>query len=248
MKESPPKRVGKYPIIREIGKGSTSRVYLGRDPFAEREFAVKVFSAKIRGRRRRKKNAFARFLRTKRRSCASCTIRTSRRSKTRPPKANQNNIVIEYVAGGTLADYCNGRYACSGREGDLDHIKCTRASIALTNGLIHRDIKPANILISHDTEIKSPTSVAVQEDRTNTTHTRRRRLPRVYAPEQIKEQTLQSPDRHLSLGVVMYQMLTGRLPFVAKHNAGLTYMILNEEPEPRARYVRRFRSRSSASC
>jgi hypothetical protein len=52
------------------------------------------------------------------------------------------------------------------------------------------------------------------------------------SPEQIKEKTLNHQTDIYSLGVVMYQMLTGRLPFVANNNAGLTYMILNEDPEP----------------
>jgi serine/threonine protein kinase len=143
-------------------------------------------------------------------------------------------IVIEYVAGGTLADHCNADTLLPVEKAIEIVFKCTRAlNYALTNGLIHRDIKPANILISYDTDIKiTDFGLAVQEDRTNTTQLIGVGSPAYMSPEQIKEKTLNHQTDIYSLGVVMYQMLTGRLPFVANNNAGLTYMILNEEPEP----------------
>jgi serine/threonine protein kinase len=234
MKETLPSRIGKYPIIREIGRGSTSRVYLARDPFAEREVAIKVFSARVRGRETQEEKRFRKVFANEASLVRKLHHPHIASIYDAASEGESKYIVIEYVAGGTLADHCSPDTLLPVEKAIEIVFKCTRAlNYALTSGLIHRDIKPANILISHDTDIKiTDFGLAVQEERTNTTQLVGVGSPAYMSPEQIREQTLSHQTDIYSLGVVMYQMLTGRLPFVANNNAGLTYMILNEEPEP----------------
>jgi eukaryotic-like serine/threonine-protein kinase len=234
MRESPPKRIGKYPIIREIGKGSTSRVYLARDPFAEREVAIKVFSARSKEKGTQEEKRFRKVFANEASLVRKLHHPHIAAIYDAASEGDFKYIVIEYVAGGTLADHCNPDTLLPAEKTIEIVFKCTRAlNYALTSGLIHRDIKPANILISHDTDIKiTDFGLAVQEERANTTQLIGVGSPAYMSPEQIKEQALNHQTDIYSLGVVMYQMLTGRLPFAANNNAGLTYMILNEEPQP----------------
>ena len=234
MKETLPSRVGKYPIVREIGRGSTSRVYLARDPFAEREVAIKVFSAKAHGRETQEEKRFRKVFANEASLVRKLHHPHIAAIYDAASEGEIKYIVIEYVAGGTLADHCSPDTLLPVERAIEIIFKCTRAlNYALTSGLIHRDIKPANILISRDTDIKiTDFGLAVQEERMNTTQLVGVGSPAYMSPEQIREQTLSHQTDIYSLGVVMYQILTGRLPFVANNNAGLSYMILNEEPEP----------------
>jgi serine/threonine protein kinase len=234
MKDALPSRVGKYPIVREIGKGSTSRVFLARDPFAEREVAIKVFASRARGKETQEEKRFRKVFANEASLVRKLHHPHIAAIFDAASEGDSKYIVIEYVPGGTLADFCSPDTLLPIEKAVEIIFKCTRAlNYALTSGLIHRDIKPANILISRDTDIKiTDFGLAVQEERTNTTQLVGVGSPAYMSPEQIKEQPLNHQTDIYSLGVVLYQLLTGRLPFVANNNAGLTYMILNEEPEP----------------
>jgi serine/threonine protein kinase len=233
MTDALPSRIGKYPIIRELGRGSTSRVYLARDPFAEREVAIKVFSAKSKGGETQEEKRFRKVYANEASLVRKLHHPHIAAIYDAASEGDFKYIVIEYVAGGTLAERCEPDSLLPIEKAIEIIFKCTRAlNYALQNGLIHRDIKPANILISHDTDIKiTDFGLAVHEERLNTTQLIGVGSPAYMSPEQIKEQTLNHQTDIYSLGVVMYQMLTGKLPFLANNNAGLTYMILNEEPE-----------------
>lgn len=229
----PPARIGKYPVVREIGRGATSRVYLGRDSFAERDVAIKVFSPLARQdglAARRFKKLFL--------SEASLVGRL-----THPHIAaifdaatddESSYIVMEYVPGGTLEPHTKvDRLLPLGKLVEIV-FKCARAlDFALHNGVIHRDIKPANILICHDTEIKiSDFGTAWQEGIEQTTQLTGVGSPAYMSPEQIRDQPLTQQTDIYSLGVVMYQLLTGQLPFSGSNKASLTYQVINIEPAP----------------
>ncbi|MGH8729731.1 MAG: protein kinase domain-containing protein [Burkholderiales bacterium] len=229
-----PSRIGKYPILRELGKGSTSRVYLARDPFAEREVAIKVFSARLKGSETQEAKRFRKVYANEASLVRKLHHPHIAAIYDAAAEGDIKYIVVEYVAGGTLADHCNPDSLLPIEKAIEIIFKCTRAlNYALQQGVVHRDIKPANILISHDTDIKiTDFGLAVHEERFNTTQLIGVGSPAYMSPEQIREQALTHQTDIYSLGVVMYQMLTGKLPFTANNNAGLTYMILNEDPEP----------------
>jgi len=111
--------------------------------------------------------------------------------------------------------------------------KCCKAlEYAQYQGVIHRDIKPANILVRGDSEIKiSDFGSAVLENQ-QTTQVSGVGSPAYMSPEQIKEQTLTHQTDIYSLGVTMYRLLTGKLPFDAANNYSMIYQIMNIDPPP----------------
>jgi eukaryotic-like serine/threonine-protein kinase len=114
--------------------------------------------------------------------------------------------------------------------------KCCRAlNYAQFNGVIHRDIKPANILLTQDGEIKISdmgAAIVLNVDQTQISDIG---SPVYMSPEQIRGEMLTHQTDIYSLGVVMYSLLTGRLPFAGKNLAGLFYQVLHSEaPTPRS--------------
>jgi len=231
-----PERIGKYPVLRELGRGATSVVYLCNDPFYGRNVAVKVVTAEaLQGSERaklyRKLFVTEASLAGKLQHPHICQIYDA------VADVEQHYIVMEYVDGGTLE-----------RHGDaqdllpLDRVveivfKCTRAlEFAHKMGITHRDLKPANILYAGETDVKVTDFGAALVASGEATQVSAIGSPAYMSPEQVKEHALNHQTDIYSLGVVMYQLLAGRLPFQATNNFSLIYQIANTEPQPPSAY------------
>jgi len=227
-------RIGKYPITREIGRGATSRVYLGRDPFANRDVAIKVFFFE--------ENVSEQTTKLLRKGFLAEAALAGR--LTHPhiveiydavSEPEYSYIVMEYVSGTTLESHCEMDTLLPLSKVVEIIFKCIRAlDYAFQNGVIHRDIKPGNILISPEGEIKVSDFGASFQEQTasDTTQLSGVGSPAYMSPEQIRLEDLNHQTDIYSLGVVMYKLLTGRLPFNASNQLALTYEILNVDPPP----------------
>lgn len=231
-------KIGKYQVVRRIGSGATSAVYLAVDPFTQREVAIKLIypealKDKARGRLYRKL-----FL-----------TEASLAGKLKHPhiaeiidavvEEEQCYIVMEYVPGSTLERFCEVDSLLPLPDVIEIIYKCCKAlEYAQRHGVIHRDIKPANILLPGGTDIKiSDFGAAITAEMIHTTQISAVGSPAYMSPQQIKEHPLTHQTDIYSLGVVMYKALTGRLPFSASTNVSMIYQILNAEP-PRPSSVR----------
>ena len=228
------KKLGKYELSRKIGEGASSTVYLGRDPFAQREVAIKVATPEVLSDPKQGKLYTNLFLNE-----------ASLVGKLRHPHIVQIYdavvaeklcyIVMEYVAGGTLEAYTHpGKLLAVDRVIELI-FKCTRAlAFAHRIGITHRDIKPANLLLTEDAEIKiSDFGAAITENHNDRTQVSGIGSPAYMSPEQVLELTLDHRTDIHSLGVVMFQLLTGRLPFEASNQFNMVYQIMHDErPKP----------------
>jgi eukaryotic-like serine/threonine-protein kinase len=227
-------RIGKYPIVKEIGRGATSRVYLARDPSGDRNVAIKVF---FFGEHISEQTA--KLLRKGFLAEAALAGRLMHPHIVEIYDAVSNPeysyIVMEYVAGTTLEAHC-GMATLLPLSKIVEIIfKCIRAlDYAFQNGVIHRDIKPGNILISPKGEIKvSDFGASFQEQLTyETTQLSGVGSPAYMSPEQIRVDEVSHQSDIYSLGISMYKLMTGRLPFNASNQLSLTYEILNVEPPP----------------
>jgi serine/threonine protein kinase len=227
-------RIGKYPILQEIGKGATSKVYLGRDPFADRDVAIKVFFFDDDATEQTRKLLRKGFL-----AEAALAGRLQHPHIVEIYDAvsepEYSYIVMEHVPGTTLESYCEvDSLLPLGKVVEII-FKCIRAlDYAFQNGVIHRDIKPGNILHSTEGEIKvSDFGASFQEQLAHdTTQLTGIGSPAYMSPEQVRLEHLTHQTDIYSLGVVMYKLLTGRLPFNASNQLSLTYEILNVEPPP----------------
>jgi serine/threonine protein kinase len=228
------KKLGKYELSRKIGEGASSTVYLGRDPFAQREVAIKVATPEVLSDPKQGKLYTNLFLNE-----------ASLVGKLRHPHIVQIYdavvaeklcyIVMEYIAGGTLEAHTHpGKLLAVDRVIELI-FKCTRAlAFAHRIGITHRDIKPANLLLTEDAEIKiSDFGAAITENHNDRTQVSGIGSPAYMSPEQVLELTLDHRTDIHSLGVVMFQLLTGRLPFEASNQFNMVYQIMHDErPKP----------------
>ncbi len=229
-------RIGKYDLVRELGRGTTAKVYLGKDPFAQRDVAIKVAFPEILKHPARGQLYTHLFLNEA--SLVGKLVHPHIVQIYDAVVADQLcYIVMEYVDGGTLEEFCTpGKLLPIERVVEIV-FKCTRAlDFAHRLGITHRDIKPANILYTgHDPargEIKISDFGAALVESTDRTQVSGVGSPAYMSPEQLREQTLDHHTDIYSLGVVMYQLLTGHLPFEATSGVHMVYQIMHTEPVP----------------
>lgn len=225
-------KVGKYEIVKELGKGATSTVYLALDPFNQQQVALKVFNLNVLHDNNRAK-AYRKLLLTE----ASLAGKLSHPHIVKIYDAvmdgDLNYMVMEYVEGETLEKYGEVDHLM-----DLGHIaeiiyKCCKAlEYAQYQGVTHRDIKPANILLQGENDIKISDFGAAVIDSQQSTQVSGVGSPAYMSPEQIREQHLTHQTDIYSLGVTMYRLLTGKLPFEAANSYSMIYQIMNIDPQP----------------
>ncbi len=238
MSESLPEQIGKYPVIRQLGRGATSVVYLARDPFADREVAIKV----IRNQPAQDTDLGRRYRRVFLNEAALVGKLFHPHILTIYDAVSDDDlsyIVMEYVNGQTLEHYCDVANLLPVSNVVEVIFKCSLAlAFAQRHGVIHCDIKPANILIKDDTNIKlSDFGAALYEDAQHT-HLRGVGSPAYMSPEQVQEKEVSFHTDIYSLGVVMYQMLTGKLPFRASSKASLLYQVVHIPAVPPSTFRR----------
>ncbi len=225
-----PRTIGKYTLTKVLGQGATSTVYLGFDPFAKRQVAVKVLKQEILNDPKMGK-IYQRQLDNE----ASLAGKLSHPHIVAIYDAmisdDASHVVMEYVNGGTLEKHAEPNNLLP-----IDRVveymfKCCRAlNYAQFHGVIHRDIKPANMLLTEDGDIKISDMGAAVLLNLEQTQVSNLGSPSYMSPEQVRSEVLTHQTDIYSLGVVMYRLLTGRAPYQAQNLAGLCHQILNVEP------------------
>ncbi|HEX4943630.1 MAG TPA: serine/threonine-protein kinase [Usitatibacteraceae bacterium] len=224
--------IGKYQIVRELGRGATGKVYLATDPFGNRQVAIKVaFPEALKSS---EDGAFYRNMFLNEAALAG---------KLNHPhivhiydavvEGEFSYIVMEYVEGGTLEKFCESGALLDPAEVAEIAFKCVRAlAFAQRLGLTHRDIKPGNILHVDGTDIKIADFGAAINTVSDRTVIANVGSPAYMAPELITgtAQATALTDIY-ALGVVMYYLLAGRLPFAGANTMSVIYQIVNTEPE-----------------
>src|SRR3954464_12355513 len=225
--------VANYPVLRKLGEGATSEVFLCQDPFRNREVAVKrIFPEALRDPSRGR--LFRKLFFTE----------ASLAGKLNHPHIAQiydagigedsGYIVMEYVPGGTMEGFC-ARDDLLAIEQTVEIVfKCTRAlAYAHMQGVTHRDIKPGNILYaSEPTDVRLGDFGLALNVGAETTQITGVGSPAYMSPEQIREELVDHRTDLYSLGVVMYQMLSGKLPFQATNKFSMIYQITQHAPPP----------------
>jgi serine/threonine protein kinase len=228
----PLQQIGKYSVERHLGSGATSEVYLCHDTFAKRNVAVKLVSTSLfndpeRGKLYKKLFVTEASLAGKLQHPHICQIYDAVAAD------DLHYIVMEYVDGGTLEKFCS-----PGNLLPIDKVveivfKCSRAlEFAHKMGITHRDIKPANILYTGETDVKISDFGAALIATGDSTQVSAIGSPAYMSPQQVKEHPLDHRTDIYSMGVVMYHLLAGRLPFQASNNFSLIYQITGVEPQP----------------
>jgi eukaryotic-like serine/threonine-protein kinase len=240
MNDIVPEKLGKYEIKKQIGRGSMGVVYQGYDPFADNLVAVKV----ARSEALKNPEAGARY-----RKMFFNEAHTA--GKLKHPNiigiqdagadGESCYIVMELVEGGkTLKSYCNTDTLLPYEQVVEIIFKCAKAlDYAHREGVIHRDIKPSNILINRDMDVKiGDFSIAhiMTADTAVTMPMGFVGSPRYMSPEQVQEDTITNQTDLFSLGIVMYELITGKHPFIADGFSRLIHKIINERHPPLKTY------------
>jgi tRNA A-37 threonylcarbamoyl transferase component Bud32 len=225
--------VANYPVVRKLGEGATSEVFLCQDPFRSREVAVKrifpeALRDPVRGRMFRKLFFTEASLAGKLEHPHIVQIYDAGMGE------DSGYIVMEYVPGGTMERFCAPENLLPIEQVIEIVFKCTRAlAYAHMQGVTHRDIKPGNILYA-----ASPTDVRITDFGlalnvgAETTQITGVGSPAYMSPEQIREELVDHRTDLYSLGVVMYQLLAGTLPFKGANKFSMIYQITQHDPAP----------------
>jgi len=223
------KSIGRYKIVEKLGEGGMGTVWKAEDSTLGRMVALKFLSSDIPDEEER-----ARFLREARAASALdhpgiCTIYEADEDEDGNPY-----LAMAYCEGDSLRD----RIA----KGPLPLDEALSVTIQIgealsrahEKGIVHRDIKPANILFSSEGSPRiTDFGLAAFQGATRLTKTGTSMGTVAYAsPEQLTGQEVDRRADIWSLGVLLYEMITGVLPFEAEHEQGLVAQILQQDPKP----------------
>jgi eukaryotic-like serine/threonine-protein kinase len=226
-----PEKVGKYPILSEIGRGASAIVYLAEDPFNQRRVAIKA--ANFQSHQDEEVVRRFRKLFLNEASLAGKLVHPNIVAVyDAVVDEAMSYLVMEYVPGGTLKRFCHASRLLPIQQVVMITFKLCRAmDYAFQRGIIHRDLKPANILLSEKDDIKiSDFGTAQIATNTQTQLQGFIGSPAYMAPEAIAEKQPTQQSDIYSMGVVLYELLAGKLPFTAESGAAMLNKILNDEP------------------
>lgn len=221
-----PARIGAYEVTGVLGRGESATIYLAREFFPPRDVAIKVYDPQRLSSEDRK---IFQSLFLKETLLAK---RLKHPNITQVYDAGFDDarayIVMEYAKEGNLDRYCvpEGLLPPQ-RVASLVEQCCDALSYANAQGVIHRDLKPANILMSADGQAKvADFGVAFSNLGFDTTRSMVVGSPAYMAPEQIEGKPASMMSDMYALGMVLYKMLTARLPFTADTPAALAARIM----------------------
>jgi serine/threonine protein kinase len=228
-----PTKIGKYNIMSELGRGATAIVYLGEDQFNDRKVAIKVVTPDS-GMGDEEARRFEKLFLNEAAMVGKMSHPNIVGVYDAVIEGDTRYIVMEYVGGGSLKKFCTETNLLPVRQAVLIIFKACRAlDYAFQNGVIHRDIKSANILLSERDDIKiSDFGTAQISQATHTQIDGFVGSPAYMAPEQINEEPPSVQTDIYSLGVTMYELLAGRLPFQAASAVAMINKILNDTATP----------------
>jgi tRNA A-37 threonylcarbamoyl transferase component Bud32 len=231
-----PTRIGNYDIRGILGRGQSATIYLGRELYPAREVAIKVYDPHQFGDDPKLFRSL--FLKE---TLLARKLKHPGITQIYDAAADDDRayIVMEYMQAGSLDRYCvpEGLLKPERVAHILERV-CDALSYAHAYGIIHRDLKPANILMDAEGEAKvADFGVAFTNLAFDSTRNMKVGSPAYMAPEQIegKPATLQSDV--YAVGIMLYKMLTGALPFPPDTPAALATRILlgNLSPPSAAR-------------
>ena len=231
-----PETVGKYRILHEIGRGATAIVYLAHSPDHPEPVALKHVRFADRAKDEAKWNRrLLKLLKAEQAVSSRLNHPNIIRILDASVEPTEAYVVMEYFPGGTLERYCSFEKLLPIHRTIGIIFKCCMAlDHAFRQGVVHRDIKPANILVDDEDNVKiTDFGLAMNINKrveTDSTFIMGVGSPAYMSPEQIKGYPLNQKTDLYSLGVLLFHMLTGRLPFRASNPAQLVYKIINADP------------------
>ena len=222
----PPATLGRYKVLKELGRGSMGVVYLGKDPTIQRFVAIKTMQLDEIDDADKLQEVKARFFRE-----AESTGRLSHPNIVTIYDAGEEDdlgyIAMEMLEGTTLKQWSRKPNLLP-----LEKVIPILATVAEAmdyahqQGVVHRDIKPANIMLTADEVVKiMDFGIAKMATSSKTQTNIVLGTPTYMSPEQIAGKKVDGRSDIFSLAVVMFELLTGRPPFTADNVSALLFAI-----------------------
>lgn len=232
------KKIGQYKILEEIGRGGMATVYRAHQSSINRDVAIKILPSQFA----RDPNFKKRFRREARAIAALEHVHILPLHDF-GTENGYTYMAMRYIKGGTLSNLMGKKLSYERIVQIIGDI-AKALDYAHSQGVIHRDIKPSNILIDNQGEAlltdfgiaKIVTDLPGGTRITTTGHVLG--TPEYIAPEQAETGNIDGRSDIYSLGVVMYELLTGRPPYQAKTPLAIVLMHVNDEPPPPPRSVK----------
>ena len=224
---------GRYEIIDKIGSGGMANVYKAIDRVLNRYVAVKVLKKEFS-----EDETFVKKFRTEAQSAAGLTHANIVNVYDVAEDRGLHYIVMELVEGITLKDYIQKK----GRLTQKEVIGITMQVIAgidaaHSNNIVHRDIKPQNIIISKEGKVKVTDFGIAKATSSNTISTNVMGSVHYTSPEQARGGFSDAKSDIYSLGITMYEMITGELPFDGDSTVSIALKHLQEDITPPSEIV-----------
>ena len=230
-------RLGRYEVVRELGKGAMGIVYLAKDPLIGRLVALKTIRPASHADDDEAKEFQQRFMR----EAQAAGILNHPNIVTvhdigQDEESGMSFIAMEYVEGQNLKDVLAQGRALSFEEiGEIVAQVADAIDFAHAKGIVHRDVKPANIILIEGNRAKiTDFGIAkIASGGGNLTSTGQfLGTPNYMAPEQIKGSAVDGRTDIFSLGIVFYEALTRRKPFGGDSLTTISYRIVHESFQP----------------
>src|SRR5437763_568288 len=229
-------KLGRYEVVRELGKGAMGIVYLAKDPLIGRLVALKTIRAAVHADDDETKEFQQRFIREAQAAgiLNHPSIVTVHDIGVDEPTA-VSFIATEYVEGQNLKEVlAQGRPLPFEQIGDIVAQIAEALDFAHAKGIVHRDVKPANIILVEGNRAKI-TDFGIAKIATGgnlTTTGQFLGTPNYMAPEQIKGAPVDGRTDIFSLGICLYECLTRRKPFGGDSLTSISYKIVHEPFPP----------------
>ncbi|MCP4979018.1 MAG: CHASE2 domain-containing protein [Gammaproteobacteria bacterium] len=223
--------LGRYEVEKELGKGAMGIVYLGKDPKISRVVAIKTMALAQEFEEDELDEVKERFFRE-----AETAGRLNHPNIVTIYDAGEEHdlafIAMEFLKGHDLARYCKPDNLMEVRTVISIVVRSAEGlDFAHNQNVVHRDIKPANIMYEPESDIVKITDFGIARitDSSKTKTGMVLGTPSYMSPEQLAGKKVDGRSDLFSLGVMLYQMLSGSLPFKADSMASLMFKITNDE-------------------
>ncbi len=234
-----PAMLGRYKVLKELGRGAMGVVYLGKDPTIQRFVAIKTMRLDEIDDEEQLQNFKARFFRE-----AESTGRMSHPNIVTIYDAGEEQnlgfIAMELLEGTPLKQYARKPNLLPPKDVLLMLATVADAlDYAHQQGVVHRDIKPANIMITKDQTVKvMDFGIAKMASSSKTQTNIVLGTPTYMSPEQIAGKKVDGRSDIFSLGIVLFELLAGQPPFTADNLSALLFTIAHN-PHPSIHTIRK---------